>query len=128
MRQRRRSRWRPTTASPPNSPSRSSPSWAYDGSRDATGRRKRSCNGAVAVMARGAASRTTTESGGILSQPTATIGVRAERPYDVRIGHDLIDDIVHLATGSQRVALIHQQSCIDLVSGLDRRLSTAGFE
>jgi 3-dehydroquinate synthase len=63
-----------------------------------------------------------------LSQPTVTIDVHAERPYDVRIGHDLLDGIVSLATGSQRVALIHQQTCIDLVSGLDRRLSKAGFE
>jgi 3-dehydroquinate synthase len=64
----------------------------------------------------------------ILNQPTATITVQTGQPYDVRIGHGLVDAVPELVDGSQRVALLHQQSCIDLISGLERRLVKEGFE
>lgn len=68
----------------------------------------------------------------ILTDPTAfndavTIGVPTEHPYEVKIGHGLIDDVTDLANGSQRVAVIHQQTTMDLVSGLERRLTKNGF-
>ncbi len=64
----------------------------------------------------------------ILSQPSATITVETAQPYPVSIGHGLVDTVPDLVDGSQRIAIVHQQSCIDLVSGLERRLVKDGFE
>jgi 3-dehydroquinate synthase len=61
------------------------------------------------------------------SGPTATVEVRTQQPYQVRIGHGIADDIVELAGHSQRVAVIHQQTTMDLVSGLERRLAKNGY-
>jgi len=53
--------------------------------------------------------------------------VPSEQPYQVAIGHHLLDNVIGLAEGSQRVAIIHQQTTMDLISGLERRLTKNGF-
>ena len=58
---------------------------------------------------------------------TVTVQVQTEQPYEVSIGHHILDTAVGLAEGSQRVAIIHQQTTMDLVSGLERRLTKNGF-
>jgi len=58
---------------------------------------------------------------------TVIIDVESEQPYRVTIGHGILDTVLGLAEGSQRVAIIHQQTTIDLVSGLERRLIKSGF-
>jgi 3-dehydroquinate synthase len=60
-------------------------------------------------------------------QQTTTITVSTDHPYPVRVGHDLADEIPPLLAGSQRVAIVHQQSCRDLVSALELRLTEAGL-
>nr|WP_230208381.1 3-dehydroquinate synthase [Microlunatus sp. Gsoil 973] len=55
------------------------------------------------------------------------VGVQTQQPYQVTIGHGLADDVVDLVGDSQRVAVIHQQTTMDLVSGLERRLAKNGY-
>jgi len=57
------------------------------------------------------------------------IEVRAERPYPVLVGTDLLDRLPGLLdTGVQRVAVIHPPTMIDLASRVVRRLTEAGLE
>ena len=63
----------------------------------------------------------------VFNEPTVTIGVQTEQPYEVRIGRGMCDDVAELAEGGRRVAIIHQQTTMDLVSGLERRLTKNGF-
>ena len=58
---------------------------------------------------------------------TVLIDVDGGRPYQVQIGRGLTDGLPELVADSQRVALIHQHSCLDLVSVLERRLVEAGI-
>ncbi|WP_188894000.1 3-dehydroquinate synthase [Microlunatus endophyticus] len=58
---------------------------------------------------------------------TVIIDVESEQPYRVSVGHGILDTVLGLAEGSLRVAIIHQQTTIDLVSGLERRLIKSGF-
>jgi 3-dehydroquinate synthase len=62
-----------------------------------------------------------------IHRPAVTIGVQTDSPYQVKIGRCLSDDVIALAEGSQRVAIIHQQTSMDLVSGMERRLTKNGF-
>lgn len=64
----------------------------------------------------------------ILSETDWTIEVVTEHPYRVRIGHQLAELMPELVAGSNRIALIHQPACLELVSTLERVLDRAGFE
>jgi 3-dehydroquinate synthase len=57
-----------------------------------------------------------------------TVDVATEHPYPVRVGHRLAGWAPELVAGSSRVAIIHQPTCLDLVSTLERTLHSAGFE
>ncbi|HEY9293620.1 MAG TPA: 3-dehydroquinate synthase, partial [Microlunatus sp.] len=63
-----------------------------------------------------------------MNAPNFTITVQTERPYEVRIGEGVIEAVPDLVRGSQRVAILHPQSCMDLVSGLERRLINEGYD
>ena len=57
------------------------------------------------------------------------IAVRAERPYEVLVGHGLIEHLTGLlGDGVQRVALIHPPTLIALATDVERVLSGAGLE
>jgi 3-dehydroquinate synthase len=58
-----------------------------------------------------------------------SIGVRAERPYEVLVGHGLTEQVpALLGTGVQRVALIHPPTLIALAGRVERVLTGAGLE
>ncbi|SDT46309.1 3-dehydroquinate synthase [Microlunatus soli] len=63
-----------------------------------------------------------------LQQSTTTITVRTDHSYQVRVGHGLAEEVPPLLAGSQRVAIVHQQSCRDLVSALELRLVADGLD
>ncbi|QDP96739.1 3-dehydroquinate synthase [Microlunatus elymi] len=63
-----------------------------------------------------------------MNAPSFTITVQTDQPYDVRIGPGVIEAVPELVRSSQRVAILHPQSCMDLVSGLERRLVDQGQE
>jgi 3-dehydroquinate synthase len=57
------------------------------------------------------------------------IAVRAERPYEVLIGRDLLDHVVPLlGTEVRRVAVLHPPTMIKLGEDLERLLTEAGLE
>jgi 3-dehydroquinate synthase len=63
-----------------------------------------------------------------MTEPTR-IDVRAERPYPVLVGAGLLDALTGLLDpGTQRVAVIHPPTMIDLASRVVRRLTDAGLE
>lgn len=63
-----------------------------------------------------------------MSEPTR-IAVRAERPYDVLVGHDLLAELpVLLGSGVQRVAVLHPPTLISLAARMVHRLTAAGLE
>ena len=57
------------------------------------------------------------------------IAVRAERPYEVLIGRDLLDHVLPLlGTEARRVAVLHPPTMIKLGEDLERLLTEAGLE
>jgi 3-dehydroquinate synthase len=63
-----------------------------------------------------------------VAEPTR-IAVRAERPYDVLVGHDLLGEVGPiLGDGVQRVALLHPPTMIGIAERLDRLLTDRGLE
>jgi 3-dehydroquinate synthase len=57
------------------------------------------------------------------------IRVTAERPYDVLVGHGLLEQLpLLLGTGVQRVAVIHPPTLIGLAADVERVLASAGLE
>jgi 3-dehydroquinate synthase len=57
------------------------------------------------------------------------IAVRAERPYEVLIGRDLLDQLLPLlGSDVRRVAVLHPPTMIKLGEGLERQLADAGLE
>ncbi|MBA3528375.1 MAG: 3-dehydroquinate synthase [Propionibacteriaceae bacterium] len=58
-----------------------------------------------------------------------TIAVNAERPYEVLVGHGLLDRLPQLlGERAQRVAVIHPPTLIGLAEDIERALSSAGFQ
>jgi 3-dehydroquinate synthase len=64
----------------------------------------------------------------ILNQSSWTITVQTDQPYDVLVGRDLTPLVPSVVQDSRRVAIVHQQTCMDVVSGLDRRLRDEGHD
>jgi 3-dehydroquinate synthase len=63
-----------------------------------------------------------------VAEPTR-ISVRAERPYDVLVGHDLLGEVgPMLGDGVQRVALLHPPTMIGTAERLERLLTDRGLE
>jgi len=62
-----------------------------------------------------------------VSEPTL-IQVRAERPYEVVVGHGVLDRLPGLVTGAQRVAIIHPPTLIAAAAHLTTLLEPAGLE
>jgi 3-dehydroquinate synthase len=63
-----------------------------------------------------------------VAEPTR-IAVRAERPYDVLVGDDLLGEVgPMLGDGVQRVALLHPPTMIGVAERLERLLSDRGLE
>ncbi len=62
-----------------------------------------------------------------MSESTA-IAVRAERPYDVVVGHGVLDRLAGLVEGAQRVAVIHPPTLIAAATHAGALLDRAGFE
>ena len=56
------------------------------------------------------------------------IEVRAERPYDVVVGHGVLDRLPGLVDGAQRVAIIHPPTLIATAAHVTSLLEQAGFE
>ncbi|MBA8795101.1 3-dehydroquinate synthase [Friedmanniella endophytica] len=59
---------------------------------------------------------------------TATVEVSAERPYPVRIGHGLTDEVVAAVAGAERAAIIHPEVCAGAAAELGERLRATGVE
>ena len=63
-----------------------------------------------------------------MAEPTR-IAVRAERPYDVLVGHDLLGEVgPMLGDGVHRVALLHPPTMIGVAERLERLLTDRGLE
>jgi 3-dehydroquinate synthase len=64
-----------------------------------------------------------------LSTDPTRIAVRAERPYQVLVGYDLLTEVADLLVpGAQRVALLHPPTMIKMAERLVHLLSGAGLE
>lgn len=59
---------------------------------------------------------------------SATVNVSAERSYAVVIGRDLLAEVVPLAEGATRAAIIHQPSVRDVARRVGRVLEEAGIQ
>ncbi|MEO6509548.1 MAG: 3-dehydroquinate synthase family protein, partial [Nocardioides sp.] len=59
---------------------------------------------------------------------TTRIAVTAERPYEVLVGHGVLDDLPGLVgSGAARVALIHPPTLVALASRVEKVLISAGL-
>ena len=59
----------------------------------------------------------------------STIGVAAERPYDVVVGHGLLDRLpALLGAGVQRVAVVHPPPLLALAEKVERVLAVTGLQ